>query len=62
MAFAELPDRCRELLSMLFAEPPASYAEISATLGVPVGAIGPNRGRCLDRLRRSRALAALELA
>ncbi|WP_169953280.1 RNA polymerase sigma factor [Microbispora sp. H11081] len=61
-AFAELPARCRELLSMLFAEPPASYAEISAALGVPVGAIGPSRGRCLDRLRRSRALAALQLA
>lgn len=61
-AFAELPARCRELLSMLFAEPPASYAEISAALGVPVGAIGPTRGRCLDRLRRSRALAALQPA
>ncbi|MEU6408364.1 sigma-70 family RNA polymerase sigma factor [Microbispora sp. NPDC046933] len=61
-AFAELPAQCRELLSMLFAESPASYAEISTALGVPVGAIGPNRGRCLDRLRRSRALAALQLA
>jgi RNA polymerase sigma factor (sigma-70 family) len=61
-AFAELPARCRKLLAMLFAEPPASYAEIGAALGLPVGAIGPNRGRCLDRLRRSRALAALELA
>jgi RNA polymerase sigma factor (sigma-70 family) len=57
-AFAELPSRCRELLGMLFAEPPVPYAEIGAALALPVGAIGPNRRRCLDRLRRSRALAA----
>jgi len=36
-----------------------SYAEISARLGVPVGSIGPNRGRCLDKLRRHPAIAAL---
>ena len=35
------------------------YAEISARLGIPVGSIGPNRGRCLDRLRRYPAIAAL---
>lgn len=62
VAYAELPARCRQLLGMLFADPPASYAEIGDALGIPIGAIGPNRGRCLDRLRRSRALAALELA
>jgi RNA polymerase sigma factor (sigma-70 family) len=62
MAFAELSPRCRELLGMLFGESPAPYTEISDRLGIPIGAIGPNRGRCLDRLRRSRALAALELA
>ncbi|MGN9812831.1 RNA polymerase sigma factor [Micromonospora sp. BQ11] len=61
VAFGELPVRCRRLLGMLFADPPASYAEIGDALGIPVGAIGPNRGRCLDRLRRSPALAALEL-
>ena len=36
-----------------------SYAEISARLGVLVGSIGPNRGRCLDKLRRHPAIAAL---
>jgi hypothetical protein len=36
-----------------------SYAEISARLGIPVGSIGPNRGRCLDKLRRHPAIAAL---
>jgi RNA polymerase sigma factor (sigma-70 family) len=57
-AFAELPPRCRQLLSMLVSDPPHSYAEIHAELGIPIGSIGPQRARCLDRLRRSSALAA----
>jgi len=52
-AFAELPPRCRELLSMLIRDPPCRYEDISATLGIPMGTIGPVRGRCLERLRRS---------
>ena len=35
------------------------YAEISARLGIPVGSIGPSRSRCLDKLRRYPAIAAL---
>jgi RNA polymerase sigma factor (sigma-70 family) len=58
-AFAELPPRCQRLLAMLLADPPRSYAEISATLAIPVGSIGPQRSRCLGRLRRSSALVAL---
>jgi len=57
-AFAELPDRCQQLLAMLISDPPHPYAEIHAKLGIPVGSIGPQRARCLDRLRRSRVLAA----
>jgi len=57
-AFAELPPRCQQLLSMLISDPPHSYADIHAELGLPVGSIGPQRARCLDRLRRSDALAA----
>lgn len=56
-AFGELAPRCRELLSMLITDPPLSYAEISATLQIPVGSIGPQRARCLERLRRSRSLS-----
>ncbi len=56
-ALAELPDRCRKLLSMLISDPPPAYAEISAALGIAVGSIGPIRARCLDRLRRSPHLA-----
>ena len=57
-AFAELPPRCQRLLSMLMSDPPHSYAEIHAELRIPVGSIGPQRARCLDRLRRSSVLAA----
>jgi DNA-directed RNA polymerase specialized sigma24 family protein len=57
-AFARLPDRCQRMLAMLLADPPYSYAEISATLQIPVGSIGPQRARCLERLRRSCALIA----
>ncbi len=56
-AFGQLSERCRELLGMLFADPPLSYDAISTTLGVSVGTIGPTRIRCLERLRRQPALA-----
>jgi RNA polymerase sigma factor (sigma-70 family) len=50
-ALGALGDRCRTLLRMLATEPPPSYDEISAILDMPVGSIGPTRGRCLARLR-----------
>lgn len=50
-AFARLPARCRELLRVLMATPPPSYAEVAAALDLPVGSIGPTRARCLQRLR-----------
>jgi RNA polymerase sigma factor (sigma-70 family) len=56
-AFAGLPPDCQQLLSMLTSDPPHSYAEISAELGIPVGSIGPYRARCLDRLRRHPVIA-----
>jgi hypothetical protein len=46
------------MLAMLMADPPYSYAEISAALNIPVGSIGPQRARCLQRLRRSDAVIA----
>ena len=58
-AFARLPPRCQQLLAMLVADPPVPYTEISARLGIPVGSIGPNRHRYLDRLRRAPAIARL---
>jgi RNA polymerase sigma factor (sigma-70 family) len=58
-AFADLPADCQRLLALLVTDPPLSYAEISARLDIPVGSIGPTRGRCLERLRRHPAILAL---
>ena len=56
-AFAELPEACHKLLSLLIQDPPPSYAEVSSALGMPIGSIGPTRARCLAQLRRSPQLA-----
>jgi hypothetical protein len=31
--------------------PRPNYTDLSDELGMPVGSIGPTRGRCLDKLR-----------
>jgi RNA polymerase sigma factor (sigma-70 family) len=51
-AFARLPTPHRKLLRMLLAEPQPSYEQIAAALTMPIGSIGPTRGRALARLRR----------
>ena len=58
-AFRDLPPCGQRLIALLIADPPVPYAEISARLGIAVGSIGPTRSRCLDKLRRSPAIAAL---
>ncbi len=58
-AFAALPPYGQRLIALLLEDPPVPYAEISARLGIPVGSIGPTRRRCLDKLRRYPAVAAL---
>ena len=58
-ALTQLTPREQQLIAILTADPPVSYAEISARLGIPVGSIGPTRGRCLAKLRRHPAIAAL---
>jgi RNA polymerase sigma factor (sigma-70 family) len=58
-AIAALPDRDRRLLALLLSDPPATYAQISTTLGIPIGAIGPTRQRCLARIRRHPSVATL---
>lgn len=55
LAFSGLPDHCRQLLRIMIAAPPPSYAEIAAALDMPVGSIGPTRARCLRRLREQMA-------
>jgi RNA polymerase sigma factor (sigma-70 family) len=58
-ALARLPPGCQRLIGKLIEDPPLTYAQISASLSIPVGSIGPLRGRCLDRLRGDPAIAAL---
>jgi RNA polymerase sigma factor (sigma-70 family) len=50
-AFRRLPARDQALLQMLVADPQPCYEEIAATLQMPIGSIGPTRGRALARLR-----------
>ncbi len=48
---ANLPQRCQQLLRVIaFADRP-DYAAVATALGMPVGSIGPTRGRCLAKLR-----------
>jgi RNA polymerase sigma factor (sigma-70 family) len=58
-AFGDLPPCDQRLILLLIEDPPVPYAEISARLGIPAGSIGPTRRRCLDKLRRHPAIAAL---
>ena len=58
-ALIGLPSCCQQLIALLTADPPLPDAQISAKLGIPAGSIGPRRSRCLDKLRRDPAIAAL---
>ena len=52
----QLPERCQTLLRVIAFAAKPDYAQIARALGMPVGSIGPTRGRCLAKLRL--ALAA----
>ncbi len=60
-AVAGLPGRQRDLLSLLAIRPDGDYAEISRTLEMPVGSIGPIRARAFSRLARNPALRGLQV-
>jgi len=45
--------------TLLVADPPISYDQISARLGIPQGSIGPTRARALEQLRNTRAIRTL---
>lgn len=50
-AVGQLTERCQRLLrTVAFSERP-NYTRLSAELRMPVGSIGPTRGRCLEKLR-----------
>jgi RNA polymerase sigma factor (sigma-70 family) len=59
-ALGELPNRQRDLMRVLVANPDLSYEEVGRRLAMPVGSIGPTRARSLDRLRRTSKLQALK--
>jgi RNA polymerase sigma factor (sigma-70 family) len=51
-SFRRLRDSDQALLRLLIADPAPSYEEISASLEIPIGSIGPTRSRALERLQR----------
>jgi len=50
-AIAKLSERCRVLILVIAQGDPPDYGVIAEALGMPRGAIGPTRGRCLAKLR-----------
>lgn len=46
-----LPERCRSLLRVVAFSDRPDYAVVAEALGMPIGSIGPTRGRCLAKLR-----------
>lgn len=52
VAFAQLSQRCQRVLRVVAAGPVSNYDQVAASLDMPVGSLGPTRGRCLSHLRR----------
>ena len=50
-AVDSLPARCQRLLRVVAFENRPDYAQLAVDLDMPVGSIGPTRGRCLAKLR-----------
>jgi RNA polymerase sigma factor (sigma-70 family) len=50
-AIGRLSPRCQALLRIIAFAPRPDYQVVAAELGMPVGSIGPTRGRCLAKLR-----------
>ncbi len=52
-SIAALPERCAELIQMLFYQKDEmSYADIARRVKIPVSSIGPTRARCLEKLKK----------
>jgi RNA polymerase sigma factor (sigma-70 family) len=51
VAISQLSPRCQELLRIVAFVPRPDYPAVAAKLGMPVGSVGPTRGRCLAKLR-----------
>jgi RNA polymerase sigma factor (sigma-70 family) len=48
---AMLPERCRRLLRVIAFDERPDYGRLALELNMPIGSIGPTRGRCLKKLR-----------
>ena len=59
MAAERLSPRCRRLLGLLMGDYDLPYKAIAEQLSMPIGSIGPTRGRCLEHLRQ--LMAEMEL-
>ncbi len=59
IATERLAPRCRRLLGLLMGDEDLPYKEIAEQLSMPIGSIGPTRGRCLEHLRQ--ILAEIDL-
>lgn len=51
--FLELTPKCQQILRVVCMGGAPDYASLAEAMGVPIGSIGPTRGRCLAALRRS---------
>lgn len=52
-AVGALPERCKDLLTLLFYKnDELSYTEIARQMAMPVASIGPTRARCLEKLKK----------
>ncbi len=58
-AMSTLPERHRALMLMIASSDSPDYQTISEQLDMPIGSIGPIRGRCLRRLQRHAELRSL---
>jgi RNA polymerase sigma factor (sigma-70 family) len=56
----KLPVRSQVLLRLLSADSPLRYKEISESLDMPIGSIGPTRARALEQLRRLALQAGID--
>lgn len=59
LGFARLSEACQRLLRLTADREDYSYAEIAEMLDMPIGSIGPTRGRCLERLAATTEVRAL---
>jgi RNA polymerase sigma factor (sigma-70 family) len=57
LAVAKLNERCQRLLRVIAFHDRPDYSALSRELGMPMGSIGPTRGRCLDKVRAELASA-----